>query len=226
MCRSVSGLYVNLVSNTISLTARRDHTINRLLGFAFIFACTLILQRPDPLHADAARTDSKIAGRHGRVINMLVILVEFPDIPHTVQTDFAQKRFFKDLNGYIQEMSYGKHGLQGDVTEKWYRLPHPVSRYKISPRNLEVDRSRVKKLVEDVLDAVAGDVDFSQYDLTAFFFQHPYGVLGSHVLPFLSMADAAAGHFIVDQIEIGLAGFIEDPNRPTGWPGFAHARTA
>ena len=97
----------------------------------------------------------------------IVILVEFPDVSHDVNRDFVQKRFSQHLNDYVKEMSYNKVSLKIDVTKKWHTLPDSVSKYRISPRNLEVDKSRVRKIIDDALNAVDKDVDFSEYSFTA-----------------------------------------------------------
>ena len=111
----------------------------------------------------------------------LIILVEFPDVPHTIDKRYAQKRFFKELNEYVQEMSCGKVCIQGDVTDKWYRMPHPVAEYRISSRNLEVDKSRLTKLILDALAEVDKDVNLSKYSFVAIFMGarlKDYGMIG------------------------------------------------
>jgi immune inhibitor A len=111
----------------------------------------------------------------------LIILVEFPDVPHTIDMRYAQKRFFKELNEYVQEMSYGKVCIRGDVTDKWYRVPHPVAEYRISSRNLEVDKSRLSKLILDALAEVDKDVNLSKYSFVAIFMGarvKDYGMIG------------------------------------------------
>lgn len=96
----------------------------------------------------------------------LVILAEFPDVPNRFERDVVVQRFNRGLNGYVQEMSYQKAGIQADVTETWVRLPDPVGSYRISSRNLEVDRSRVRKLIDDALAAVEKQTDVTSYDFT------------------------------------------------------------
>ena len=97
----------------------------------------------------------------------IIILVEFPDVKHDVIRDFVQKRFSQHLNNYVQEMSYNKVSLKIDVIKKWYTLPGSISQYRISSRNLEVDKSRVRKIIDDALNAVDRDVDFSKYSFVA-----------------------------------------------------------
>ncbi len=93
----------------------------------------------------------------------IVILVEFPDVKHAVNRTAVQARFSMQLNAYVKEMSYGKVSLGIDVTKNWYTMPDSVRQYRISPRNLEVDRSRVKKLIDDAINAADEEVDFSKY---------------------------------------------------------------
>ena len=116
----------------------------------------------------------------------LIILVEFPDVQRVVEREHAQKRFFQELNSYVQEMSYGRVCIGGDVTQEWYKMPHRISEYKISPRNLEVDPSHLNNLMQDVLDAVDRDVDFSKYSFVAFFLaakREDYGMIGLCAYP-------------------------------------------
>jgi hypothetical protein len=111
----------------------------------------------------------------------LVILVEFPGTPHEVDRAYIEDRFFGKLNQYVQQMSYGRVCIGGEVTPRWYRLPHPISYYSISSRNLEVDKSRVKRLIDDALAAVDADFDVSAYDFVALMLgakQPEYGMIG------------------------------------------------
>lgn len=133
---------------------------------------------------DAQPRSEKVRGK-GQPCPMvqrgLIVLVEFPDVAHTVDKRYAQKRFFKELNEYVQEMSYGKVCLQGDVTDKWYRMPHPIAEYRISSRNLEVDKSRLAKLILDALAEVDKDVNLSTYSFVAIFMGarvKDYGMIG------------------------------------------------
>ncbi|NWF55473.1 MAG: hypothetical protein HXY45_11850 [Syntrophaceae bacterium] len=111
----------------------------------------------------------------------LIILAEFPDVRHNIHPRYAQKRFFQEMNEYVQEMSYGKVCIGGDVTPKWNRMPRSIMQYKISPRNLEVDKSRINLLIRDAIDAVDSEVQFSRYSFTAIFMGaqiKDYGMMG------------------------------------------------
>ena len=111
----------------------------------------------------------------------VVLLVEFPDVKHNIDRQTVQNRFAVQLNNYVKEMSYNQVSLSIDVTRQWYRMPDSIKRYNISPRNLEVDRSRLRKLIDDTLRATDDEVDFSRYSFAAIFLgaqQPEYGMVG------------------------------------------------
>ena len=111
----------------------------------------------------------------------LVILVQFPDVKSAVDRNRVQMRFSRQLNSYVREMAYNKVSLDVDVTETWHTMPDSISKYKISSRNLEVDRSRIKKIIDDALDAVDREVDFSKYSFAVIFMGASvtdYGMIG------------------------------------------------
>ena len=56
----------------------------------------------------------------------LIVRTEFPNIKHNIKRECAQKRFFRGLNEYVQEMFYGKVCIKDDVPEKRITLPEPV----------------------------------------------------------------------------------------------------
>ena len=111
----------------------------------------------------------------------VVILIEFPDVQHNIRRAVVRERFAKGLNNYVMEMSYQCTCLDIDVTEKWYKMPATIDEYKISPRNLEVDQSRIIKLIEDAINAADRDVDFSRYSFAVIFMGakvSDYGMVG------------------------------------------------
>ena len=111
----------------------------------------------------------------------LVILVQFPDVNNRVDRRYPQRRFFRELNEYVREMTHGQVCIRGDVTDKWHRMPGPISEYRISSRNLEVDKSRIRKLIAEALDAVDKEVNISRYSFIAIFLGaqvREYGMVG------------------------------------------------
>lgn len=111
----------------------------------------------------------------------IVVLVQFPDVRHQIDRATVDMRFSRQLHAYVREMSYGRVSLEVDVTRTWYTLPEPVGRYRISSRNLEVDKSRLTKLIDDALEAADAEVDFSKYAFTVIYMGArlaDYGMVG------------------------------------------------
>lgn len=88
---------------------------------------------------------------YGAIPVLIATTRPLPDVPTTVSTC---KGNIKD----ICELTWIKADFRG-----WVMLPESIQEYKVSPYNFKVDRTRVKKLVEDSMSAVENDVDFSQY---------------------------------------------------------------
>ena len=97
-------------------------------------------------------------------LNPLIILVEFPDKKHVAERNFFVNRYNTQVNTYLQSVSYGAVCLNGEVTPTWYTLPLPTTSYRISSRNLEVNRTRVDTLIHDALAAADADYNVSDYD--------------------------------------------------------------
>jgi len=152
--------------------------MRKLTIFIFFMLLSLVLV---PLSEAGKPGPAGTANANCQPINGLVILTQFQDIRPSVPGSYAHQRFFKELNEYVQEMSYGRFCVTGDVTKRWYELPRPVADYKISPHNLEVDKSRLQRLIGDALAAVDRDVDFMNYDFVALFLgakAREYGMIG------------------------------------------------
>jgi len=114
-----------------------------------------------------------------RVKRGLVILLDFPGLANTISRGFVAERFRK-LSHYVSEMSYGAVCAEFDFTD-WQVLPAPVSEYAISAANLQVDKSRVYRLIQDAIDAVDRNTDFAAYDFVVLFMKarfEDYGMVG------------------------------------------------
>jgi M6 family metalloprotease-like protein len=115
---------------------------------------------------------SKLARGEQRV---LMAAVRFPDVEPSFPLERIRKKVVGDLNEYVKEQSYGLTWVNADF-RGWVKLPDPISEYKISPYNFKVDRTRIRKLVEDTMTALEKDVDFSRY-------QHILIIPGAHTTP-------------------------------------------
>jgi hypothetical protein len=94
--------------------------------------------------------------------HVLILAVKFPDVEPIFSLERIRSKVAQGLNEYVKEQSYGLTWVKADF-RGWIKLPDPIRKYKVSPRNFEVDRTRVKKLIEDSMTAVEKEVNFSQY---------------------------------------------------------------
>lgn len=95
--------------------------------------------------------------------NILVVCVDFPDVPATRTIDDINNRFFSDtynfgytFRNYYNEVSYGKYIPEGSV-HGWYRAPQPSTYYTNGNYGWGTYPNNVWKLVEDVVDLVSND---------------------------------------------------------------------
>jgi M6 family metalloprotease-like protein len=107
--------------------------------------------------------------------HVLMAAVKFPDIEPTFPLEKIRKKAVYDLNEYVKEQSYGLAWVKADF-RGWVKLPDPLSTYNVSPYNFKVDRTRVKKLIEDTMTALEKETDFSQY-------QHLLIIPGTFTMP-------------------------------------------
>lgn len=149
------------------------HCFSTLFSVAFL---SFLLIPPSTFGEDrpGAQTGPKIE-------KGIILLITFPDVTNDFDRTRVEKRFGEQLNNYVKEMSHGRVSLAIDVTRQWYKMPKPVSAYKISPRNLEVDKSRVSRLIADAVDLADDEIDFSKYSFAAIFMNAKfaeYGMIG------------------------------------------------
>ncbi len=131
------------------------------------FVCFLILflsacggvEVKGPEESSILGPQSKLAKGEQRV---LMVAVKFPDEEPSISLERTRQRVVKELNEYVREQSYDLTWMKADF-RGWVRLPSPISEYRISPYNFKVDRTRIRKLVEDTMTAIEKEVDFSQY---------------------------------------------------------------
>ncbi|MBI4862953.1 MAG: hypothetical protein HY815_22225 [Candidatus Riflebacteria bacterium] len=93
---------------------------------------------------------------------ILVIMARFPDVTPSFSVDAARTKYFDRLDRYVRAISQGKARVVGKATD-WYTLPRDVGHYRISQHNLGVERDRIAALIQDSIDLVDRDEDFSRY---------------------------------------------------------------
>ena len=94
--------------------------------------------------------------------HVLMVAVRFPDVDPTFSLMRIEKKVVEDFNRYVKEQSYGLTWVKANF-RGWIMLPDPILKYKISPYNFKVDRSRIRKLIKDTMAAIEKEVDFSKY---------------------------------------------------------------
>ena len=95
--------------------------------------------------------------------NVLMVAVRFPDAIPTTPLETIRKRVVAGLDSYVKEQSYGLASVKADF-RGYVMLPDSLAEYKISPYNFRVDKTRLRKLIEDTMTAIEKDIDFSVYD--------------------------------------------------------------
>jgi hypothetical protein len=94
--------------------------------------------------------------------HVLILAVQFPDVKPSFPLKRIQRKAVKGLSQYVKEQSYGLAWVKADF-RGWVKLPDAIREYKVSPYNFKVDRTKVKKLIEDSMTAVEKEVEFSKY---------------------------------------------------------------
>lgn len=94
--------------------------------------------------------------------HVLILAVRFPDVEPSFPLERIRRKVAQGLNKYVKEQSYSLTWVKADF-RGWIKLPDPIRKYKVSPYNFNVDRTKVKKLIEDSMTAVEKEVKFSQY---------------------------------------------------------------
>jgi hypothetical protein len=108
-------------------------------------------------------------------LRVLAVAVRFPDVTPSSSLDNIRKRAVDDLDRYVREQSFGRAWLKADF-RGWLDLPDSLSKYKVSPYNFKVDRTRVRKLIEDTMTGLDRHVDFRRY-------QHMLIIPGVRTMP-------------------------------------------
>jgi len=143
---------------------------------------------PPTFTADLVNLDPKLGLHTNDAVGerqYVVILADFPDVERQYPEETISNRLIQFLSNYYYEASYHLLSFSGTITKR-YTLPHPVSYYKVSSINLEVDPKRVLALVQDAINAADADVAFNKdlYVVIALgATQESYGMIGYSAVP-------------------------------------------
>ena len=109
-----------------------------LAGVFILTGCHAVATKPD-LGPQSKQATGELS--------VLMVAVRFPDAKPGMALDRIKTRVTGDLDRYIREQSYGQAWVKADF-RGWVDLPDSLEKYKVSPYNFQVDRTRVRKLVE------------------------------------------------------------------------------
>ncbi len=94
----------------------------------------------------------------------IIILVEFSDLKHSLDSKDIAKTIFTDMNAYFKEQSYNQTWLVGSTTNTWYQLSGPINTYAPWPRRQgEIHWERVTPFIVESLRLANPDVDLGMY---------------------------------------------------------------
>lgn len=142
----------------------------RLLG-----ACVALILGMPPTAAQEANFLAPQSTQALGEKRVLIVAVRFPDAQPSTSLEEIHKRVVLGLNRYVREQSYGRASIAADF-RGWITLPDSLSLYNVSPYNYQVDRNRIRKLVQDTMTSLEATVDFSAYD-------HLLIIPGVHTMP-------------------------------------------
>lgn len=131
---------------------------------------TRILTRPAATRAHTLTTTRVDRAPVTGTRKVIVLLVDFPDKPGTRSKERIQELLFSrgshatgSMRDYYAEVSGGRLDVTGEV-HGWLRAPKPKSYYTNGDYGFAAYPRNAQKLVEDVLDAADGKVDFAPFD--------------------------------------------------------------
>jgi hypothetical protein len=103
--------------------------------------------------------------------------VEFADLYGKAGPEAITGKF-RDMERYLKEMSYGRAILETEVASRWYRVPRPISHYRIPTADLKVPPGPIFDLTDDVIAAAGDEIDLNKYDYIIFFLAAPVEKFG------------------------------------------------
>ena len=120
----------------------------------FITACTTPSREPNTHTLLRTPQDQRV----------LVLAVSFPDVSPPISISRIRSHVLDRTAKYFSVVSYGKTRIIGEV-KGWYRLPHPLDTYKLSPYIFgEGNRRRILRLLVDTFNSAENDVNYENYD--------------------------------------------------------------
>jgi len=139
-----------------SLRSLRRHALLALILALFVVATA------DIRLVSVVSLQSRSATRDAQKI--IMILVEFQDLKHSVSRNTIQDRL-SELDTFYREVSYGLAWIKADVTERWYEIPGQTSKWDI--QKWSYNKEDMKDFRQKAVTVADPDVDYRSYDYVA-----------------------------------------------------------
>ncbi|MFQ6092314.1 MAG: M6 family metalloprotease domain-containing protein, partial [bacterium] len=133
----------------------------------------VVQERCEEMHLKPFQFNPRLSYREGEVPitnNILLILVDYPDLPHTETIEsfgdmMGQENYdgTGSFNQYYREISYDKFGVTATVVG-WYTAPNPHGYYGWERDSLTQSLNRVHELVAWAVQQADASVNFLQFD--------------------------------------------------------------
>jgi M6 family metalloprotease-like protein len=116
----------------------------------------------------SAFRDVKVTTLHADLTGpqkVILLLVEYPDLRHTLSPEQIYANVFPTLNEYYTEVSYNQTWIIGKVTPSWKMLQNTSAYYDLSSvTSSGWSKGRDVTFISDAIRAWDREVDFSEYD--------------------------------------------------------------
>jgi M6 family metalloprotease-like protein len=112
--------------------------------------------------------DVKVTTLHADLVGaqkVILLLVEYPDLKHTLSPEQIYANVFPTLNAYYTEVSYNQTWIIGKITPSWKMLQNTSTYYDLSSvTSSGWSKGRDVTFISDAIRAWDREVDFSEYD--------------------------------------------------------------
>jgi len=126
----------------------------------------LVLVAASLLFADAGVACAEVKAAQPQPVTkdaqkIIAVLVEFPDVRHTVGRSVVQNRL-SELDVFYREVSYGLAWIKANVTDRWYEVPTALSKWDIQKWAFNNDHMR--EFRRSAIAAADRDINYRDYD--------------------------------------------------------------
>lgn len=148
----IVGLSLNFENNAFAKTFENV--------FSPISQCTLKAYEDESSPANAFRTGIRNLQTFGD-INILILRIDFLDLPWEDKSDFEFPKLILNLNHFYETASKGRLKISGNIYTEIIRMEKLLNEYNARDRNA---LDGVAKIMKDALDMLSEDVNAAEFD--------------------------------------------------------------